>query len=381
MTDIKTNTSSQSTSSKTGAPLRIIVAGGGTGGHIFPAIAIANAIKQTRPDTQFLFVGAKGKMEMEKVPQAGYKIEGLDIAGFQRGSIIKNISLPYKLLKSFMQVSSIFKRFKPDAVIGVGGYSSFPVLRFAQRKGIPTFIHESNSFAGKSNILLGKNATRIFVAGEGMEKFFPADKIVITGNPVRKSIMEATTTKGEALQFFGLDPHKKTILAVGGSLGARCINEVLAEHVNELGALNLQLIWQTGKTTAEEYIQRGKGKKYVWVNDFIQEMDKAYAAADVVISRSGAMAIAELCIAKKATVFVPFPFAAEDHQTANAKHLVNRNAALMVKDEEAQAKLFPTVTNLIFDNKKIATLEHNIAGLAVTDAADTIAVKILNSLP
>jgi UDP-N-acetylglucosamine--N-acetylmuramyl-(pentapeptide) pyrophosphoryl-undecaprenol N-acetylglucosamine transferase len=381
MADTKTNTNTQNASSKAGTTLRIIVAGGGTGGHIFPAIAIANAIKQTRPDTKFLFVGAKGKMEMEKVPQAGYPIKGLDIAGFQRGSLFKNISLPYKLVKSFMQVSNIFKRFKPDAVIGVGGYSSFPVLRYAQRKGIPTFIHESNSFAGKSNILLGKNATKIFVASENMEKFFPADKIVITGNPVRKSIMDSTITKGEALQFFGLEANKKTILAVGGSLGARSINEVLAEHVSELGALNLQLIWQTGKTTAREYIQRGQGKPYVWVSDFIQEMDKAYAAADVVISRSGAMAVAELCIAKKAVVFVPFPYAAEDHQTVNAKHLVDRNAALMVKDEEAQAKLFSTVINLVFDSGKIATLEHNIAKLAVTDAADTIAIKILNNLP
>jgi len=381
MADLKTNISTQSTSSKTGALLRFIIAGGGTGGHIFPAIAIANAIKQTRPDSQFLFVGAKGKMEMEKVPQAGYDIKGLDIAGFDRGSLVKNISLPYKLVKSFIQVSSIFKRFKPDAVIGVGGYSSFPVLRYAQRKGIPTFIHESNSFAGKSNILLGKNATKIFVAGEGMEKFFPADKIIITGNPVRKSIMHSTVSKEEALQYFGLETDKKTILAVGGSLGAKSINEVLAEHVSELGSLNLQLIWQTGKTTAEQYIQRGKGKQFVCVNDFIQEMDKAYAAADVVISRSGAMAVAELCIARKAVVFVPFPFAAEDHQTANARHLVDKNAALMVKDEEAQAKLFPTVTNLIFNDEKIRSLEHNIAALAVTDAADTIAVKILNSLP
>src|SRR6478609_10795863 len=207
MNDLSKIIGSQSASSS--APLRIIIAGGGTGGHIFPAIAIANAIKQTRPDTLFLFVGAKGKMEMEKVPQAGYKIEGLDIAGLDRGSLFKNISLPYKLIKSFMQVSSIFKRFEPDAVIGVGGYSSFPVLRYAQRKGIPTFIHESNSFAGKSNILLGKNATKIFVAGEGMEKFFPAEKIIITGNPVRKSIMHSTITKTEALQHFGLETDKK----------------------------------------------------------------------------------------------------------------------------------------------------------------------------
>src|SRR3954471_1175425 len=213
MANLKTNTSTQIMSLGIGESLRFIVAGGGTGGDIFPAIAIANAIKQTRPDSQFLFVGAKGKMEMEKVPQAGYNIKGLDIAGFDRSSLFKNISLPYKLVKSFIQVSSIFKRFKPDAVIGVGGYSSFPVLRYAQRKGTPTFIHESNSFAGKSNILLGKNATKIFAAGDGMEKFFPAEKIEITGNPVRKSIMQSTVSKEQALQHFGLETDKKTILA------------------------------------------------------------------------------------------------------------------------------------------------------------------------
>ena len=224
--------------------IKIIIAGGGTGGHIFPAIAIANAIKQEQPDIEILFIGAKGKMEMEKVPQAGYKIEGIDIAGFDRSSLIKNIGLPFKLIKSFFQVRQIINAFKPDAAIGVGGYSSFPVLRYAQSKGIPTFIHESNSFAGKSNILIGKKATKIFVANEGMEKFFPAEKIMVTGNPVRKTIVESTITRAEALQFFGLAEDKKTILAVGGSLGARSINEVMAKHVHELESLNLQLIWR-----------------------------------------------------------------------------------------------------------------------------------------
>lgn len=360
--------------------LKLIIAGGGTGGHIFPAIAIANAVKKLRPSTQFLFVGAKGKMEMDKVPQAGYDIKGIDIAGLNRTSFLKNISLPFKLINSFFQVSKIIKPFKPDAVIGVGGYSSFPVLRYAQKQGIPTFIHESNSFAGKSNILLGKKATKIFVANSGMEKFFPADKIIISGNPIRKAIADNNVSQIEALRFFKLDENKKTILAIGGSLGARSINQVLAYHVGELASLNAQLIWQTGAATADTYLQRGGGKSFVWVGDFIKEMDKAYAAADVVISRSGAMSVAELSAAKKAVVFVPYPFAAEDHQTANAQYLVDKNAALMVKDNEAQGKLFSTVTNLLFNPKKQEELKANIAKLAVTDADEVIATNILNAL-
>ncbi len=367
-------------SSPLGAGGRFIIAGGGTGGHIFPAIAIANAIKKLQPSAQFLFIGAKGKMEMEKVPQAGYSIKGIDIAGFNRSSFFKNLTLPFKLIKSFFQVSNIIKTYKPDAVIGVGGYSSYPVLKYAQKQNIPTFIHESNSFAGKSNILLGKRATKIFVASTGMDKFFPAEKIVVTGNPIRKSISHITISQQEALAFFGLENGKKTILAIGGSLGAKSINEVLAYHVSELASLNAQLIWQTGKATANTYIQRGSGKSFVWVNDFIQDMDKAYAAADVVISRSGAMSVAELCAAKKAVVFVPFPHAAEDHQTENAKYLVDKNAALLVKDNEAGGKLFSTVTNLLFDENKQQKLETNIAKLAVTNADEIIAEQILQSL-
>ena len=367
-------------SSPLGAGGRFIIAGGGTGGHIFPAIAIANAIKKLQPSAQFLFIGAKGRMEMERVPQAGYSIKGIDIAGFNRSSLFKNITLPFKLIKSFFEVSSILRTFKPDAVIGVGGYSSYPVLKYAQKQNIPTFIHESNSFAGKSNILLGKRATKIFVASTGMDKFFPAEKIVVTGNPIRKSISHITISQQEALAFFRLENGKKTILAIGGSLGAKSINEVLAYHVSELASLNAQLIWQTGKATANTYIQRGSGKSFVWVNDFIQDMDKAYAAADVVISRSGAMSVAELCAAKKAVVFVPFPHAAEDHQTENAKYLVDKNAALLVKDNEAGGKLFSTVTNLLFDENKQQKLETNIAKLAVTNADEIIAEQILQSL-
>jgi len=356
---------------------RVIIAGGGTGGHIFPAIAIANAIKKLEPQTEFLFVGAKGKMEMEKVPQAGFKIEGLDIAGFNRSSLIKNIGLPFKLVKSFAQVRRIFNSFQPTAVIGVGGYSSFPVLRYAQSKGIKTFIHESNSFAGKSNIMLGKKATKIFVASDGMEKFFPKEKIMITGNPVRASISQSNVTRAEGIQFFGLDPAKKTILSIGGSLGAKSINESLDKNIEAFVKDDLQLIWQTGKPYAEKGRQAAAGKNNIWANDFITQMEYAYAAGDVVISRSGAMAIAELCVAKKPVVFVPFPFAAEDHQTVNAQNLVNKNAGIMVKDSEALNKLVPTIISLAKDELKQNELKTNIGKLGITNADEIIATEIL----
>jgi len=370
---------------KTPSPLervgvRLIIAGGGTGGHIFPAIAIANALKQQQPNVELLFVGAKGKMEMERVPQAGYNIKGIDIAGFNRSSLIKNIGLPFKLITSFLQVRKIINQFKPDAVIGVGGYSSFPVLRSAQSKGIPTFIHESNSFAGKSNMMLGKKATKIFVASEGMGKFFPAEKIMITGNPVRKSIAQSTITREQALRYFDLNPHKTTVLAMGGSLGARSINEVIAQHIMEFESLGLQLIWQTGRTTAKRYIDRGKNYSNVWVNDFIQDMDKAYAAADVAVSRAGAMSVAELCVAKKPTVFVPYPFAAEDHQTVNAKYLVDRDAGMMIKDSEAKNRLFSAITTLAKDRELQEKFEENISKYAITNADEVIAREILKDI-
>ena len=360
-----------------GRGARIIIAGGGTGGHIFPAIAIANAILKLEPQTAILFVGAKGKMEMEKVPQAGFKIEGLDIAGFNRSSLIKNIGLPFKLAKSFFQVRKIFKAFKPTAVIGVGGYSSFPVLRFAQAKGIPSFIHESNSFAGKSNIMLGKKASQIFVASDGMEKFFPANKILVTGNPVRTSISKSTVSRDKGIKFFGLDPEKKTVLSVGGSLGAKSINEALHKNLQLFVENNLQLIWQTGKPYATKGKEAAAGKTNIWANDFINQMENAYAAADVVISRSGAMAIAELCVMRKAVVFVPFPFAAEDHQTVNAQTLVNKNAAIMIKDSEALALLVPSIIALTKDENKQQELKSNISKLTVTNADEIIATEIL----
>lgn len=359
---------------------RFIVAGGGTGGHIFPAIAIANAIKELLPGAEFLFVGASGKMEMEKVPQAGYNIKGLTIAGFERSSLIKNIWLPFKLFKSFFQVKTILKNFKPDAVIGVGGYSSFPVLKSAQQKGIPTFIHESNSFAGKSNIMLGKHATKIFVASEGMDKFFPAEKIVITGNPVRKNITSGNISKEDALQFFNLEKDKSTVLVVGGSLGAKSINEVISQHILDFLPLELQVIWQTGKTTASQYMERARPLHNFWANDFINDMYKAYAAADIVVSRSGAMSVAELCVAKKPVIFVPYPFAAEDHQTVNAKYLVNKNAAVMVKDEMVKARLFDEIISLAKDEDKQKKLSENIAAFAVKDADKKIAEEILKNI-
>ncbi|MES1216983.1 MAG: undecaprenyldiphospho-muramoylpentapeptide beta-N-acetylglucosaminyltransferase [Bacteroidota bacterium] len=357
---------------------KVIIAGGGTGGHIFPAIAIANALKKKDPAIEILFVGAKGKMEMEKVPQAGYKIEGLDIAGFNRSSLIKNIGLPFKLVKSFFQVRSIVKSFKPDGVIGVGGYSSFPVLRFAQAKRIPTFIHESNSFAGKSNILLGKKATKIFVATDGMEKFFPAEKIMITGNPVRESISHSVVTRNDGIKFFSLGENKKTVFVVGGSLGAKSINEAVASHLDDLLENGLQLIWQTGKPFAEKAKEKIKGKSGVWANDFITKMEYAYAAADMVIARAGAMTVSELCVVKKPVLFVPYPFAAEDHQTVNAKTLVNKNAALMVKDDEAVSKAVPMIIELSKDENRQNELKKNIGALAVINADEVIAEKIID---
>jgi UDP-N-acetylglucosamine--N-acetylmuramyl-(pentapeptide) pyrophosphoryl-undecaprenol N-acetylglucosamine transferase len=357
-----------------------IIAGGGTGGHIFPAIAIANAIKKIIPTAQFLFIGAKGKMEMEKVPQAGYKIVGLDIAGFNRSSLLKNITLPFKIVKSFFQVASIFKKHQVLAVIGVGGYSSYPVLKYAQQKGIATFIHESNSFAGKSNIMLGKNATAVFTASDNMQQFFPSNKIVITGNPVRQNISNSVVSKTEALTFFNLNQNKKTVLVIGGSLGAKSINEAVHSGINEFETNNLQLIWQTGKPYFETAKQAVASKRNIYVSDFIAQMQMAYAAADVVISRSGAMAVAELCLVAKPVIFVPYPFAAEDHQTVNAKALVNKNAALLITDANAATELVPALLSLTKNEDLQNSLKQNIIKLAVKNADEIIAQKIVENL-
>lgn len=356
---------------------KVIVAGGGTGGHIFPAIAIANALKKLQPDMEILFVGAKGKMEMEKVPLAGYKITGLDISGFNRSSLIKNIGLPFKMIKSFFQVRNIFSDFKPDAAVGVGGYSSFPVLRYAQQQGIPNFIHESNSFAGRTNQMLGKKATAVFVASVGMDKFFPAEKIVLTGNPVRAAIAASALTRENGVLYFGLDPQRKTILSIGGSLGARNINEAIAAGIGEFEKHGLQLIWQTGKPFLAQAQEAAKGKSNTWVGDFITAMQYAYAAADLVISRAGAMAIAELCVMGKPSVFVPYPFAAEDHQTVNAQILVNAEAGVMIRDGEAIDLLVPTAIELAYDEERQKKLKENIQKMAFKDADVRVATEIL----
>jgi UDP-N-acetylglucosamine--N-acetylmuramyl-(pentapeptide) pyrophosphoryl-undecaprenol N-acetylglucosamine transferase len=356
---------------------KFIIAGGGTGGHIFPALAIANAIKKMMPDATILFIGAKGKMEMEKVPQAGYDIVGLDIAGFNRSSLIKNIALPYKLVKSFFQVRSIFKKFRPVAVIGVGGYSTFPVLKYAQTLGIKTFIHESNSFAGKSNRMLAAKATKIFTGTAGMEAFFPMEKTMVSGNPVRESIAGSTISQADGLKHFSLTADRKTILVVGGSLGAKSINEAIGAGLSKLDRANLQLIWQTGKPFAARAKELASAYKNIWVSDFITEMQYAYAAADVVVSRSGAMSVAELCVAGKPVIFVPFPFAAEDHQTVNAMQLVNQQAAQIIKDEKASESLVEEVIKLASDTEKQALLKKNISPLAIRNADRIVAEEIL----
>lgn len=359
--------------------MRIIIAGGGTGGHIFPALAIANALKNKLPETEILFIGAKGKMEMEKIPAAGFKIEGIDIVGYDRSSLIKNIGLPVKLLKSFFQVRRILKSFKPDAVIGVGGYSSFPVLRSAQNSNIPTFIHEANSLPGKSNIMLGKRAKEIFVPVKGMEKYFPSEKIMVTGNPVR-NIFSRKISKNKALEFFGLRPEFKTVFVMGGSLGARSINETVEENIDFFKKNNLQLIWQTGKNYAANAAKVEEERMNIWTNSFIDKMENAYSAADVVVARSGAMTIAELCVVEKAAIFVPFPFAAEDHQTVNAMTLVNKKAALMVTDAKVKSELFPCLLHLINNEDLMNELSENISKMSITNADEIIAEEILKQI-
>ncbi|GEP95955.1 undecaprenyldiphospho-muramoylpentapeptide beta-N-acetylglucosaminyltransferase [Chitinophaga cymbidii] len=357
---------------------KVIIAGGGTGGHIFPAIAIANALRKLEPDTEILFVGAKGKMEMEKVPQAGYPIEGLDIAGFNRSNMLKNLLLPFKLLKSLRQARNVLKQFQPDVVVGVGGYASFPVLRQAQRRDIPTLIQEQNSWAGKSNKILGRKAEKICVAYEGMDKFFPADKILQTGNPVRGAITQSAVSREEAMLHFGLSMGKPTLFAVGGSLGAKAINDALMPHLAEFVNKDIQLIWQTGKLYYDT--AKAAATKYathVKVYDFINVMDFAYKAADAVISRAGALAIAELCVVKKPVIFVPYPFAAEDHQTQNALSLVNKQAALMIPNSEAGARLVNEALSLVQNKALMQQLEANIAPLGGINADMTIARAVL----
>jgi len=358
--------------------LRIIIAGGGTGGHIFPAVAIAHALRRINPGVRLLFVGAKGKMEMEKVPQEGFEIIGLDIAGFNRSNLLKNITLPFKLLKSWFQARKIVREFRPDAVVGVGGYASFPVLNAAQSMGIPTLIQEQNSYAGKTNKILGEKAKAICVAYEHMERFFPRERIFLTGNPVRKSIASSTLSRADGQRWLGMDSTKPTVLVVGGSLGAKSINEAIAAHMDELEQMGVQLIWQTGKVFYQQALEVARNRSQVKVFEFIKEMDRAYAAADVVISRAGALAIAELCIVAKPVIFVPYPFAAEDHQTSNAMALVEHNAAEMVTDSNAKLELVKKLKALLHDQVAQEMMVRNLKARAIKDADVRIASKVID---
>jgi UDP-N-acetylglucosamine--N-acetylmuramyl-(pentapeptide) pyrophosphoryl-undecaprenol N-acetylglucosamine transferase len=364
----------------THTPLRIIIAGGGTGGHIFPAIAVAQAIQKLQPDASILFVGAQGKMEMEKVPQAGYQIVGLTIAGFNRQNIFKNLTLPFKLIKSFIQVKTIFNQFKPNAVFGVGGYSSFPVLKYAQTRGIPTFIHEANAFAGKANQWLGARATKIFTGTKGMEQFFPFKKIQVTGNPVRQNIAEGGINKEKALIQFGLLPNHTTILIIGGSLGAVSINQAIQQNLAAFEQMGLQLIWQTGKPNAAMYKAAASQFGNVYVDSFINDMSAAYASADMVVSRSGAMAVAEISMTGKACIFVPYPHAAEDHQTYNAKVLVKENAAQMIADKNVITELLPMIEKLMANKNRLNEMAEKIKSFAWKNADQVIAAEIINEI-
>ena len=367
--------------------LRIIISGGGTGGHIFPAIAIANKLKELNPESEILFVGAEGKMEMEKVPAAGYKIVGLPIVGLQRQLNLKNlvndIQVPFKVLSSVRKAGKIIDGFKPDIAIGVGGYASAPLLWAAQRRGIPCLIQEQNGFAGLTNKILGKKAGCICVAYEGMERFFPADRIVLSGNPIRSDIVPADTAMVmQGIDFYGLDATKDHIFIVGGSLGSGTLNRAMKKWISDgcPGGEGVEIIWQCGKyykagidAFMAEQTAAGKDLSAIRYTDFIGRMDLAYAVADVVISRSGASTVSELCAAHKAAIFVPSPNVAEDHQTHNAMALVRKDAALIVKDAEAVEKLMPTALELIHNEEKILSLEKHIAELALRDAAQTIA--------
>ena len=370
--------------------LKVIISGGGTGGHIFPALSIANKLKEVNPDTEILFVGAEGRMEMEKVPAAGYRIIGLPIAGLQRRLTLSNFALPFKVMKSLRIARRTLEAFKPDIAIGVGGYASAPLLWAAGRLGIPTLIQEQNGFAGLTNKILGKKAKSICVAYEGMERFFPAERIILSGNPIRKDIVPATKQmKDEAYSFYGLDPEKKHIFVVGGSLGSRTLNEAVQKWITDgcPGGNDMEVIWQCGKyykPSVDRFMEdmKAAGKDVSWIrhSDFIQRMDLAYAAADVVISRSGASSVSELCAAHKATIFVPSPNVTEDHQTHNAMALVNKGAALIVRDAEAKEKLMATACSLVENAEKIAGLETNIGKLALRDAAMTIVDEIYRIL-
>ncbi len=365
---------------------RIIISGGGTGGHIYPALAIADALKAIHSDTEILFVGAKGRMEMQKVPEAGYKITGLWISGLQRRFTIDNLAFPLKVTSSLMRASRILSDFKPQVAVGVGGFASGPLIYAASYRGIPCLMQEQNSYAGLTNKLLADKVQKICVAHEGMEKFFPPQKLVFTGNPVRREIIEAAAAgldsrRKEAMAAFGLSPDKKTLLVVGGSLGARTLNNTLIESIGKLAQHHIQLLWQCGQIYYEEMSERLNvvlNTEDVRLMAFVKRMDLAYAAADVVISRAGALAISELSLVKKPVIFVPSPNVAEDHQRKNAEALVNQQAAWMVTDKESPSTLIDTAIELLHDNSQQVRLQENIARLARPDAARHIAQEVLD---
>lgn len=360
--------------------LRIIVSGGGTGGHIFPAISIANAIKEMRPDTEILFVGAEGRMEMQRVPAAGYPIKGLPVAGFDRKNLFKNIPVLIKLFKSQRMAKQIIKEFRPHAAVGVGGYASGPTLKVAGNLGIPTLLQEQNSYAGVTNKLLAKKAHKICVAYEGMERFFDKNKIILTGNPVRQGLLNHSINREEAIRSFHLDPTKKTVLILGGSLGARTINQCVIENLGKIKTSGVQFIWQTGKIYINEAIAaiaNAGDVTMLHVTDFISNMAAAYSAADLVISRAGAGSISEFCLLEKPIILVPSPNVAEDHQTKNALALVNKNAALYVKDANAKEELIDKAIQTVNQPDLLNNLSINIGKLAFTDSANIIAKEVI----
>lgn len=361
--------------------MKVIVSGGGTGGHIFPAISIANEIKAKCPDAEILFIGAEGRMEMQRVPAAGYKIEGLPIAGFDRKNLLKNVKVLYKIWKSRRMARKIIKEFRPDVAVGVGGYASGPTLQVCQQMGIPTLLQEQNSYAGVTNKLLAKQAKRICVAYEGMERFFPADRIILTGNPIRQNLIENSYSRGSSIEELGLDRTKRTILIIGGSLGARTLNESVLSHLDVIRQNpDVQVIWQTGKYYSAD-IQRRLAEAgcppYLKVSEFISDMARAYAAADLVISRAGASSISELCLLGKPSILVPSPNVAEDHQTKNALALVNKDAALYVKDADAQETLIDLAIKTVADSARLDQLSANVKKLGKPNAASDIADEVI----
>ncbi len=358
--------------------IRVIISGGGTGGHIFPAISIANALKAMDPANEILFVGANGRMEMDKVPAAGYRIVGLDIQGINRKQLWKNIFLPFKLMKSLNKAKSIIQEFRPDVAVGVGGFASGPLLMMANKLGIPTVVQEQNSYAGVTNKKVGAKAAKICVAYEGMEQFFPAEKVLLTGNPIRRESIARGGKRDEALAFFELDPHKKTILVLGGSLGAKTLNKSVVVYLNELKDEEVQVIWQCGSFYVEKLREELAGKlpENVKMMAFLQHMDYAYAVADLIISRAGAGTISELCVIGKPVILVPSPNVAEDHQTKNAMALVHKEAAILVKDSDAAKELVPTALSLLKDARSIVQLSENIKKLGKLNADVQIAEEV-----